>query len=455
MRRRVALAGIMTVALLMIQAPLIADETQEQSPDTSEQQVVEPSPAPTGDPSVDEAGEVVDGDAGKATAHEPTAAPGTSSFRRPISSSTAALEPAAMSAPDPDTPGPPSGSGVQPLLLLGNVNCPSTFHELRLEPPQSGTFSNGMLSVTVTKYGTALGEVFDWSSNLELDRVIVKGGSNANQFSYAQEATSDTLLHAPVNPSNGSFYGLSHISFCYDSGMTIVKDDASDSGTSFDFTGPLGGFALSDDGTPGAGSRSFADLLAGRYRVEEVVPADWDLTAVLCTSLRGTSTIVTEAVGATLQRAAGDNVTCTFRNKPEPRGSITIEKDAVPDSGQPFAFDPSENLGGPVTLTDDDAAGPASRTFSGLLPGTYSVSETDLPAGWQLTGLQCTGGGANTTVAGSTATIGLDAGEAVVCTFENTREGSITIEKDAVPDSGQPFAFDAAGAFGAEPSFTL
>jgi hypothetical protein len=42
--------------------------------------------------------------------------------------------------------------------------------------------------------------------------------------------------------------------------------------------------------------------------------------------------------------------------------------------------------------------------------------------GWDLTSVACTGGGGNTTTntATSTATVGLDAGEDVVCTFTNT-----------------------------------
>jgi uncharacterized repeat protein (TIGR01451 family) len=45
--------------------------------------------------------------------------------------------------------------------------------------------------------------------------VIVKGGENANFFDYRPTGNAaDTNLHAPVNPANDKFYGLSHISFC-------------------------------------------------------------------------------------------------------------------------------------------------------------------------------------------------------------------------------------------------
>ena len=43
--------------------------------------------------------------------------------------------------------------------------------------------------------------------------------------------------------------------------------------------------------------------------------------------------------------------------------------------------------------------------------------------GWSLTNLVCTGGGADssTSVANRVATLDIDAGESVVCTFTNTK----------------------------------
>jgi hypothetical protein len=61
---------------------------------------------------------------------------------------------------------------------------------------------------------TNAGQVFDWTSNIGVDAVFVKGGNDGNL--YSPEAKEDTGLHAPVNPQNRRFFGLSHISFCYD-----------------------------------------------------------------------------------------------------------------------------------------------------------------------------------------------------------------------------------------------
>jgi len=53
---------------------------------------------------------------------------------------------------------------------------------------------------------------------------------------------------------------------------------------------------------------------------------------------------------------------------------------------------------------------------------SYTVTEVNVPSLWTLTDITCEGGGPNTTTAGATATIGLDPGESVVCTFTNTQD---------------------------------
>jgi hypothetical protein len=88
---------------------------------------------------------------------------------------------------------------------------------LKIEPVGDGTYTGQFgFSVTIDVRETGDGPVFDFTSNKGVDAVIVKGGPNANVYDYNPEVTSGTGLHAPVNPSNGNYYGLSHISFCYD-----------------------------------------------------------------------------------------------------------------------------------------------------------------------------------------------------------------------------------------------
>jgi hypothetical protein len=110
-----------------------------------------------------------------------------------------------------------SGSGVEPTFVSGNPSCADLGYstEFKVEPVSSGTFSDGTITVGITVVNTAAGPTFDWTATRNVEAVIAKGGPNANLYVYDPPATADTGLHAPVGPS-GDYFGLSHISFCYD-----------------------------------------------------------------------------------------------------------------------------------------------------------------------------------------------------------------------------------------------
>jgi VCBS repeat-containing protein len=112
--------------------------------------------------------------------------------------------------------------------------------------------------------------------------------------------------------------------------------------------------------------------------------------------------------------ASGDLNTC---------GSITINKDTVPNDPQDFSYTGAGsggfNFGGGFSLDDDtDPTLPNTKTFSNLLPGTYTVSE-GVVAGFPLTSLTCVdpSGDTTTSLATRTASIALAFGETVTCTF--------------------------------------
>jgi hypothetical protein len=120
---------------------------------------------------------------------------------------------------------PASATSIEPDFVSGNPTCASLGYDFsfKIDPPNAGTYSiDGLHTVTVTTDGVN----FDWSSDLEIDAVISKGGPNANIYGYEPpaEATSDTELHSPVNPSNGTFYDLSHIDFCFDYEVKITNE---------------------------------------------------------------------------------------------------------------------------------------------------------------------------------------------------------------------------------------
>lgn len=123
------------------------------------------------------------------------------------------------------TPGPPSGNGVQPVVVAGNPDCIDLGYDFgwkpQPEPPPSGTyaFPDGLNTLDLVSDGL----YFDWTSTLGLDAVIVKAGPNANVYTYVPESFGDTSLHGPINPSNDQPFAISHIEVCYDYEVDVAK----------------------------------------------------------------------------------------------------------------------------------------------------------------------------------------------------------------------------------------
>lgn len=92
---------------------------------------------------------------------------------------------------------------VTPVLVSGNPSCEG----LKIEPVESGEF--GPINLTVT--GSSVSFTVD--PGFLVFEVIVKGGPNANVYTYPGGTTADTGLTAPINPNTGRPFGLSHICF--------------------------------------------------------------------------------------------------------------------------------------------------------------------------------------------------------------------------------------------------
>jgi uncharacterized repeat protein (TIGR01451 family) len=192
--------------------------------------------------------------------------------------------------------------------------------------------------------------------------------------------------------------------------------DPSGSAQSFEFDSSWGAnFNLTD-----ASALNDSGLLnPGTYSVVELTPAGWDLSSVSCSD---------GSLNTAIGLDPGETVTCTFNNRQD--GRIIVEKQTTPDgSTQSFEFDPS--YGANFNLTD------GQQNNSGFLdPGTYSVAEVNIPAGWELTGATCSD-------ESPVNAINLGAGETVTCVFSNRQDGQIIVEKQTVPDgSTQSFEFD-------------
>lgn len=147
-----------------------------------------------------------------------------------------------------------------------------------------------------------------------------------------------------------------------------------------------------------------------------------------------------------------DVVECTIKNVR--LGSIEIRKDAVPDHIQDFTFSSARTSGaGPnllpaalPTLDDDGNAGNGTSNTTGAIavwPGTYTVTETAIPADWNLTGVA-----GNCQRDGDTATITVAPGQAAVCTFTNTGSALLELKKVWSGDSAGASATLTAGPGG-------
>lgn len=120
-------------------------------------------------------------------------------------------------------------------------------------------------------------------------------------------------------------------------------------------------------------------------------------------------------------------------------GSITITKNAIPDSLTQFGFTAS-----PLPLTNfilvDNGATANTTTVSNIINfTTYNVAES-VPTGWTLTNIGCTvisPNGGTQTVSIPEVSIHLKEGEFVTCTFHDERQqATLTLNKVVVNDNG-------------------
>ncbi len=224
--------------------------------------------------------------------------------------------------------------------------------------------------------------------------------------------------------------------------LTIVKEaqpnDAQDFEFMLSYKRGEDTFLLDDDPTDETLSDSITYELSGAYYGLYEMPTEgWDLTDLDC----GDALIDfdSETGWVTVSVEAGAHVTCVFTNTK--RASVSVTKDAQPNSSQAFSFTTSLQdydeyeeegelalmsrnsnlLEAPTnfSLTDDGVmTALATKTFHNVMPGTYTITEADV-AGWSLSSIRCTG--AEVTRSGATATVVVEPGAEVHCTFVNQK----------------------------------
>lgn len=282
----------------------------------------------------------------------------------------------------------------------------------------------------------AAGEFFE--GGLDLGKVFPNGVPCFSSF--LSETRSSTSPNAQLKD-----FTLGSFDTC--GSLTIVKDAQPNDVQDFPYssTGGLSPSAFDlddDDNATLSNTRVFNGINPGTYTVTEGAVSGWDLFSISCDDGNSTGDVGTRT--ATIDIAPAEDVTCTFVNRK--RGSITIVKDAQPNDAQDFAYS-----GGLGAFSLDDDGNPLNdlsntTTFSNLVPGSYPVTET-AAAGWDLTNLTCDDGDGGTTTSTTTrtATIDLDPGQDITCTFVNSKRGSIVIIKDAVPNDAQDFHYATTG----------
>jgi hypothetical protein len=118
----------------------------------------------------------------------------------------------------------------------------------------------------------------------------------------------------------------------------------------------------------------------------------------------------------------------------EPTGIVTINKVAVGDDDT-FSFTATPD-GIPAAFDITTSGGTGSQTYNDVTAGVRTVTESGPPAGWSFTSLTCDDPDSGTTVSGQTATIDLDPGETVECTFTNIKLPTLTLVKTVINDDG-------------------
>lgn len=157
------------------------------------------------------------------------------------------------------------------------------------------------------------------------------------------------------------------------------------------------------------------------YDGTTVSPNPWHLgnlipgSYVVTETIKGVTYSWTDLVTGTGTVTAGGTAAVTITNTFVP-ARIIVDKVTKPvGDPQLFEFDPS-------WLTTNFFLADATTPYSEwLIPGEYSVSEVNIPAGWVLTGISVNGTAAYTANVNTlTASITLAAGDVVTVTFEDT-----------------------------------
>ena len=294
---------------------------------------------------------------------------------------------------------------------------------------------------TFTFTGDAAGAIAD-------NEQLVVSGLAAGSYSATEAVSADWELTSIVcndTDSTGNV-GTATANFVVDAGETVIctfnnrqqrgtiivekQTDPDGAPDSFTFSGEVNGAIMDNE------QIMVSDLLPGDYSATETLPAGWSLSSIVCDDSNSTGNVGTATANFVLD--PGETVTCVFNNTQG--ATIIVEKQTDPD-GATDQFTFTGEVAGEIADNEQ-------LVVSGLAAGSYSATEV-VPTDWDLTAINCNDTDSSGDVGTATANFVVDAGETVICTFENRQQrGSIVIEKQTDPD-GAPDTFtftgDAAG----------
>lgn len=138
----------------------------------------------------------------------------------------------------------------------------------------------------------------------------------------------------------------------------------------------------------------------------------------------------------------GGSAACTITND-DIAPSLTLVKNVVGDG---TASDWTLTATGPTTISGTGGVA-SGATFSA---GTYTLSESTGPAGYDASAWSCSGVTPSVGVSGTTITLAL--AQQATCTITNTKRGRIVINKVTVPNTDTTTSFSFSATYG---SFSL
>ena len=272
--------------------------------------------------------------------------------------------------------------------------------QLKIEPPNSGTYFFGDDEVTVEFYDD--GRLVDWTSTRAVAYVFVKGGrqdaGGGNLYEYDPPAFEDVGLHSPNKPDSDDYYQISHVSFYFaDLGELLITKQfvVGDVVGEVFFPGtitvlvtgasyPNGEeFEIFIDSSSGYGDLVIPNLIPGFYEVKEL-------------TFDGSEAWESEIIGSPFEVLAGSGGITTLIATPEAveitnelvPGDLRISKqfdlgDVVGEVDFPgtitvLVTGDSYPLGEIITINIDPDTGYGEELLVNLIPGNYTVTELEI-----------------------------------------------------------------------------